>query len=34
MIAQLGKLEQQHDTGERPEVVFDPLLFTAFCYST
>jgi hypothetical protein len=33
MMAQLGRIEQEHDLGIRPEIVFDPLLFTAFCYA-
>lgn len=31
---QIASIELEHDTGARPDVEFDPLLFTAFCYAS
>lgn len=34
IASQIASIELDHDTGKRPEIHFDPLLFTAFCYSS
>lgn len=31
---QIANIELEHDTGARPDIKFDPLLFTAFCYAS
>lgn len=33
IASQIAQIELDHDLGTRPEVVFDPMLFTAFCYA-
>lgn len=33
IASQIAQIELDHDLGIRPEIVFDPMLFTAFCYA-